>query len=328
MAIDINMMKGASNILGKLLESQIKEVEKIGKQQVQEAVQQGVPIENIATQLQAANEKPEVGLAPLAEQQKVSQALAGQSPQQEPQVSIGQPGIAPNQTAQIQPQQQDSVPPLRQILGGLIRQTGESRQRDLQNVLLEQEIRGEKKLQKGEMDKIALELGSKLQQIANKPEDALTPKESADFNLLLDGADSTVNISNLLETNVTKQLFAQGIPDFLKSQQAKLLQSNIERAIQSKTRIETGAALAPKELKSTAKRFMPQKGDTLETSLTRLKPLNDFFQGAINTADPRGVHRKRVGRGGQSQGQILTATNPQTGQKIKSIDGGKTWQTN
>ncbi len=151
-------------------------------------------------------------------------------------------------------------------------------------------------LKKREQDRKELKDANDLRVALDKAGDvdALTPESAGKFNLLIDGGDATKSISNLLGSNVTKQLFAQGIPNFLKSSQAKELQSSIERAVQARTRIETGAALQPDELKMTVKRFMPQGGDSTKDALKRLKPLNTFFEGSLNVADPTGTHRNRA----------------------------------
>lgn len=150
--------KDPTNILGQLLLGQSKKLQQLGGQQVEEAFQQGVPLENIAQQIQSQSERPEVGI------QALGQALAG-----EPQMSVGQPAgpsapaqapVAPQQ-AQAQPQApqqapQQQLPQLRQILGGLIRQTGASRQQDLQNKILEQQILGTTPAQQGDLQKLAI----------------------------------------------------------------------------------------------------------------------------------------------------------------------------
>jgi folate-binding Fe-S cluster repair protein YgfZ len=119
--------------------------------------------------------------------------------------------------------------------------------------------------------------------------------------LLVEGKNATKTIDNLLGDNITASLFKQGVPGFLKSQQGRLLNSAIEIAVQDRTRIETGAALQPSELKSTAKRYMPRAGDTVDTAIRRLKPLYDFFEGSLNVADPTGTHRQRIASSQTSQ---------------------------
>ena len=75
---NVQLNNDPTNILGQLVASQIKEVEKLGRKQVEEAVQQGVPLENIAGQLQKTVESPAVGLQPPGQ---VNPNAAGQ-PQQ------------------------------------------------------------------------------------------------------------------------------------------------------------------------------------------------------------------------------------------------------
>lgn len=159
-----------------------------------------------------------------------------------------------------------------------------------------QELAGQKPLQKGAAMKMGLQGAIDIQKELAKggSVDALTPENAGKFQLLSEGFEATGRIDQLLGDNVTAAMWAQGVPTFLKSQQGRLLESAIEVAVQDRTRIETGAALQPSELESTKKRFMPKKGDSINTALTRLKPLYDYFGGAMNIADPTGTHRQRA----------------------------------
>lgn len=259
-------------------ETRVGEIKKIGKEQIREAAQHGVPLEQLLAQtMQPTLRQRFEGLNPLGRAREAfSSALLAPIEQQEAQTN-----------AQI-----------------------------MQILLGQQELLGQKPLQKGERELAKLEFANKLALELNKAGsvDALTPENAGKFNLLIDGLNATNDISNMLNSNITAQMFAQGVPSFLKSQDAKILQAAIERSVQAKTRIETGAALQPSELKSTSKRFMPQKGDTITTALRRLKPLSDYFQGSINVADPTGIHRQRAtgivaqrAAGNISQEQITAA---------------------
>ena len=127
----------------------------------------------------------------------------------------------------------------------------------------------------------------------------MSPENAAKFALLTEGLSATQDMDMLLGDNVTQAMFAQGIPTFLKSQQGRLLESAIERAVQAKTRIETGAALQPSELKNTAKRYIPRMGDSVETAVKRIQPLYQYFKGAVNISDPTGEQRQRAGLKGK-----------------------------
>jgi hypothetical protein len=175
-------------------------------------------------------------------------------------------------------------------------ETASKRRAMLSDIKTAQEITGNEPLQKGEREEIEMagitELSKELAKAGSV--DALTPENAQKFSLLLEGSDATLKINDLIGKDITKTLLSQGVPQFLKSQEAKELESSIEQAVQAKTRIETGAALQPAELKNTAKRYMPRAGDSQETARKRLRELYTFFDRSINTADPTGTHRKRA----------------------------------
>ncbi len=285
-------------------QAQIKEVQKQAKDQVTEATQQGVPLENIQSQiLQQAEQKQQV------KQQQF---------QQQKQQDIDEGKLLADLLTNIEFRKGGPFDPGGQIIKengkiivtqpGILQQIAGERGPGLGAFADIQKLTGQQPLQIGEKDELnllsMLDLRKELFKTQNP--NALSPENAGKFNLLIDGANSTAAISNMLEDNITAQLFAQNIPNFLKSQKGKLLESAIERAIQAKTRIETGAALQPSELKSTAKRFSPRKGDTIQTALKRLKPLNRFFEGSLRVADPTGIHRQRAS-GGTTQTGLAQA---------------------
>jgi len=253
--------------LNPMQESDWKVVKGIRKKQMEEAAQSGVPTEQ------------------LLDQAGLTQAITNGFKREGG--FLHRPMQVEQETGKVHPEE---------ILGGLIKAHPDTTAQMLANILKGQEITGQKPLQKGEKEKIKLEGAQAIAKELAKAGsvDALTPENAGKFQLLTEGYESTLAIDDLLGNNVTAALFAQGVPNFLKSQNAKLLESAIERAVQGRTRIETGAALQPSELKSTSKRFMPKKGDTIDTALRRLKPLYDYFYGAMNIADPTGVHRQRA----------------------------------
>lgn len=192
-------------------------------------------------------------------------------------------------------------------LGEVSGQKGKAR--DLVNIAGAQSIIGETPLQQGEIDlekvksvlrieesgaKSILDLRSKIQE---KGIDGLSPTDSSKFSLLAEGRDSIVEADKLLNSNTLTQLVRTSgfTPDVLKDQTIKRLKTAVEKAIQNRTRIETGAALSPIELEQQAKKFMPQKGDSIETARDRLSNLFDFFNNSVQLADPTGQYQEVVG---------------------------------
>lgn len=206
-------------------------------------------------------------------------------------------------------------------LFGFIRNTPGD-QVNLTNAALgQQEYGGNKPMQKGEREKMGLSAAYDIQREMAKVNnvDAMTPDNAAKFSLMSEGSNATKSISNMLSSDITGQMWSQGVPNFLKSQEGKLLESSIEAAVQARTRIETGAAMPPSDLKNTLKRYMPRKGDSLRTALTRLKPLNDYFEQSMNIADPTGTHRQRAVGSSRQQGN--------TPSRSSAPKGAKGWDT-
>ncbi len=140
--------------------------------------------------------------------------------------------------------------------------------------------------------KTAREIGKVL---AKQGAEGLKPEQSSKFTGLLEGRDDVIDIDSLLfGDGFTGKIFEQNLPTLLKSQRGRQLEIAIERAIQMKTRIETGAAMQPDELKSTAKRFKPKAGESEATARKKLRPLFDFLIRSIAIADPSGIHEQRA----------------------------------
>lgn len=281
------------NKLNPMQENVLKAVQKVHTKNVEAAMEQGASGEQVLADAGISfgddQPTPEVSETGQTQTDPLSLALTGQQPS-ELAGQFQRKGGFWHRPMQVD-EGSGAVYP-EQILGGLIKAHPDTTAQMLSNLVKGQEITGKKPLQKGEREKLGIE---GLIDLAKAGEvDPLTPENAGKFQLLQEGLEATLTIDELLGNNVTAALFAQGVPNFLKSQNAKLLESAIERAVQGRTRIETGAALQPSELKSTAKRFMPKKGDSIDTALRRLKPLHDYFAGGVNIADPTGVHRQRA----------------------------------
>ena len=299
------------NQLNPMQENVIKAVQKVQTKNVEEAMEQGASGEQVLADAGISfgpnQPTPEVSETGQTATDPLSMALTGQQPPELAGQFQRQGGFW-HRPMQVEPETGTVHP--EQILGGLIKAHPDTTASALENLIKGQEIMGKKPLQKGEIEELGIKGLIDLEKELAKAGDvkALTPENAGKFQLLQEGYEATLTIDELLGSNVTMTLFAQGVPTFLKSQNARLLSSAIERAVQGRTRIETGAALQPSELKSTSKRFMPKKGDSIDTALRRLKPLHDYFYGGINIADPTGIHRERAkGMTGQEISAKITS---------------------
>ncbi len=133
---EIDTSQKAKNILGQLIsqglnplqENVLKTVQKKQSEQVEQAIDAGVPVENILQQ---------IGV-PLSEGEAVQQISSKKSPAE---LTGDERSVSP-----------DPVPQMRQILGGLIRQAPRQRNIELQNAKLEQELRGQTPIQQKDID--------------------------------------------------------------------------------------------------------------------------------------------------------------------------------
>lgn len=151
-----NKQQLLQDLLGPMDKSALQEVSKFRKEQVAEAFQSGVPLEKI-------------------EQQILAKAQGGGGQQQATQQPQAQ---QPLQQAQQQ-QQQTKIPPIPQLLGGLIKQHPAVRGQVLQNLIGEQQIKGQVPLQLGEKQKLVFAAQQKQIETLKKDEKAgnLKPNE-------------------------------------------------------------------------------------------------------------------------------------------------------
>jgi len=240
-----------------LQQETLKTVKRIRKEQVEEAAEQGMPLEDI---LNTDGLTPDVLSGTITPE---TRALTGQGAEQQPQGE-------------------------RNLLIKLFNLAGFRAPQEELGRREELSIKQENAIE-------LLELKNELSAGGLK---GLTPENAGKFNLLIDGSNATRDMANIFLDDPSKLggLIIENkiVPGFLKSQTGRKLESFVERAIQAKTRIETGAALQPSELKSTKKRFLPRTGDSPKTAQGRMKPLFDFFEGSLRVADPTGIHRQRA----------------------------------
>ena len=151
----------------------------------------------------------------------------------------------------------------------------------------------------------ALELQKAL---ATKGLEGLPADQAGKFSLLMEGKDNVDTIDELLGKG-GRSLLASGkfSPDFLKSGDAASLDIAIKSAIDNRTRLETGAAMAPKELEREANKFKPRVGESVKAWKARLGRNYSFFERALNIADPQGIHRARAGASSNSNESELQA---------------------
>lgn len=143
----VNIQEDPSNILGQLVKKGLGTLAKLQEEQITQAFQQGESLDSMAELLQQKSQ----GQIEQVPQQDAGQALAGQTQ-------------APAQAAlQARTQQQATqVPPERTALFGLLRQSPSTRRQELENIKLEQQIRGEVPLQTGELEKLAFNQAKEL----------------------------------------------------------------------------------------------------------------------------------------------------------------------
>lgn len=269
----------------------IKALEETGYEQAKEAITMGVPPDKLISDLLAMRgTQGEVSNQPVVANQQISDTTSQETSDQLQQRAMDILNRKPKTT-------------IFGVLSDLLTMgtatpnlEAKRKNQELGQIAAVQKITGTEPLQKGEREKLEMAgITSLATELAKKKStDPLTPENAQKFSLLMEGNDSVLKINDLLGSDITSKLLSLGVPQFLKSQEAKELESNIEQAVQAKTRIETGAALQPQELKNTVKRYMPRVGDTQETARKRLRSLNTFFERAINTADPTGEHRNRA----------------------------------
>lgn len=172
----------------------------------------------------------------------------------------------------------------------------------LDNVGKAQKISGQEPLQQGDREKAGLETAKSIAiELAKKGNpDALTPEASAKFNLIIDGNNATKEMADIL---VESPGVVWSAPSFLKSQKGRQYEAAVKRAIRNKLRLESGATIGDKEVDEEYKKYEIGKTDSKETIRRKLSPLNNFYEGSLNVADPTGVHRQRAS-GSQNQTNI------------------------
>jgi len=140
--------------------------------------------------------------------------------------------------------------------------------------------------------------------------DALSPEKAAKFSLLLDGQKAVGEAAQILFEDPSS--FKSRIqeyklsPTFIKSQAGLKLKTAIERMYMAKLRLESGAAISPKEAKQEARKWVASVFATPKTAQDQLRPLFEFYESAINMADPTGTYRRQAKGGTQkSEGVVM-----------------------
>lgn len=289
-------------------ETVLKAVKKNTEAQVNEAMQQGVPAEHILTQS---------GIMQPTQQAPTTENVNKEQP-------VNNANVQPNNNVNIlqqllgglfQPSSiKDGVYIPGSMLGGLITEAPSSALLGQQRASMVQKAEGNEPIQKGELEKINVQGMIDLQkELAKKGAEGLQPAQATAFSALMEGRQAVTEIDSMLNSNFGGKVVGQYRPSFFKSQEGRQLESAIERAIQLKTRAETGAAMQPSELKSTVKRYAPRIGESHETFRKRIAPLFDYFNQSIAIADPTGIHEQRA------QGARQRFTGSSGSSNIKSI---------
>ena len=80
----------------------------------------------------------------------------------------------------------------------------------------------------------------------------------------------------------------------------RTLRSQYEDAIQTKLRLETGAAAPQPEVKNVMDRFMPTSLDSDETIIDKMQRFEKYFNTALELADPELYKRLTEGKGSKT----------------------------
>lgn len=99
-----------------------------------------------------------------------------------------------------------------------------------------------------------------------------------DVRDLLFDKDGSLNQLNILNANLNTP-----------KSEGRKLRVGLEQVIQAITRIETGAAMPPEEVRNTRKRFMPTPLDDQETVELKLELIDAFMNGSVKLVDPNGT---------------------------------------
>lgn len=305
--------------LGPLQQNALKTAYKLQSKQIEEAVGQGVPLENILQQMRIPNVPFTPNSAqgdgkPQGEQLPLNENQGMQNPQQTNQggYNISNPSnILQALIGQTKGTVQDGNVNIQR--GGLF--NFNNIDNELNRLGASQKLTGQEPLQAGEREKLKIEQEGLRKNIelkasydiaqelskTNNPQ-ALTPEASAKFNLIIDGDKSTKEVANLL--NIQPGV-VWSAPSFLKSQEGRQYESAVKRMITNKLRLESGATISKQDLDEEYKKFRPNRTDSPETIRRKLKPLYEFYQGSLNVADPTGVHRQRAGGSSNGQEQMI-----------------------
>lgn len=124
-------------------------------------------------------------------------------------------------------------------------------------------------------------------------EKGVNSEQAGKLSLLLSAQSDVNDLKKLLfpggELDITRQIAGFiGFP----AKKGRQIKSRIMNAVESKLRIESGAAVPEEEVKRMAKRFIPVPGlDNAESTMDKLNRLNTFIEDTISFLDPQGTLR-------------------------------------
>lgn len=110
-------------------------------------------------------------------------------------------------------------------------------------------------------------------------------------------------------------------PNFMKSAEWQSYEQAQRNFLNAVLRRESGAVIAQSEFEEGRKQYFPMPGDKPAVIEQKRKNRELVTRNFIKAAGRAYEPYEQTG-----SGMSLTATNPTTGQKIKSLDGGQTWQ--
>lgn len=115
-------------------------------------------------------------------------------------------------------------------------------------------------------------------------------------------------------------------PNFLKSEDFQSYEQAQRNFLNAVLRRESGAVISPSEFDEGRKQYFPQAGDSQKVieqkRQNRAVVKANFIKASGNAYVP---YESSIG--GNSGENAIYATNPETGQRIKSVDGGQNWES-
>jgi len=181
----------------------------------------------------------------------------------------------------------------------------------------------------GTQEKRVLEQGAPGETISTGPAKGQPPDAAGRIQLAQTGINNVNEVAQMLikpDGTVDRKLLMKMASPGGGIGQGRKINSLILQAIDAPIRAATGAVVNPSELKNYLNIYSPSNLDSDDLIKDKLSRLYDFNMGYALKIDPTGEQFKRVGPKIVFPGRVKykqTATNPETGEKIGLMEGGK-----